>query len=104
MLIVMLSRLHAALFDDHKDDEGVADDAEHEDDDVQEDDEAADPCLVNEVLKVSKWSLDYTGHNMVARYFLLLLITSSCPAWVLLNKICIPYFRLLLKAQRWIAG
>ena len=59
MLIVMLSRLHAALFDDHKDDEGVADDAEHEDDDVQEDDEAADPCLVNEVLKVSKWSLDY---------------------------------------------
>ena len=49
-----LARLHAALLDDHEDDEDVADDAEHEDDEIEEDDEAADPRLVDQVLK-RKW-------------------------------------------------
>ena len=50
--LALLTRLHAALLDDHEDDEDVADDAEHEDDEIEEDDEAAYPRLVDQVLKI----------------------------------------------------
>ena len=44
--------LHAALLDDHDDDEDVADDAEHEDDEIKEYEDASDPRLVDQVLEV----------------------------------------------------
>ena len=70
-MIYACTRLHGSLPGDDEDDEDVADDAEHEDDEIEEDDEAADPRLVDQVLKRKwRWSL-LTSFFVSAKTFII---------------------------------